>query len=65
MSILHIIGGDLINDFFFDRKNLYDGADEYLVITKEKGSREVEESHEERRSKSKKIEALFSAILSS
>ena len=39
------------------RKNMYDGIEEYCVVIREKGSREAEESHEERRTSSTKLEA--------
>lgn len=40
----------------FDRKNLYDGVDEYYVVIKEKGSRTQKESQEETKRKTTKLE---------
>lgn len=39
------------------RKNLYDGMEEYCVVVKERGCREVEESHEESRRSTTALEA--------
>ena len=39
------------------RKNIYDGVEEYHVMIREKGSREAEETHEEKRTSSTKLEA--------
>lgn len=46
------------NDFRSYRKNVYDGVEEFYVITREKGSREQEESHEEIKRSSTKLEAI-------
>lgn len=40
------------------RKNVYDSVDEYYVVVKEKGERELEESKEEIRRKASKLEAV-------
>ena len=39
------------------RKNLYDGVEEYYVVTAEKGQRAQEESQEETRRSTQKLEA--------
>ena len=44
------------------RTNQYDGVDEYYVVTREKGSREQEESQEETRKKVQKIEVGYQYI---
>ena len=44
-------------DFLSYRKNVYDNVEEFYVITREKGSREQEESHEEIKRSGKKLEA--------
>ena len=41
------------------RKNRYDQQDEYLVVVKEHGQREQEESQEELRRSSEKLEAAI------
>ena len=46
------------NDFRSYRKNVYDGVEEFYVITREKGSREQEESHEEIKRSNTKLEAI-------